>query len=98
VPAPASLAEARLGAASYEWADVDVHPYPTCFVCGPGRAAGDGMRVFPGPLSGRDIYAAPWQPDGSLLDGDGWVAPGSPAGARLADVSHRYVTKLTDGL
>lgn len=75
VPAPASLAQARLGAAAYEWADVAKHPYPSCFVCGPARAVGDGMRVFAGPLSGREIYAAPWQPDDSLLDDDGLVAP-----------------------
>lgn len=75
VPPPATLPQARLGAASYEWADVEVHPYPRCFVCGPARSAGDGMRVFPGPLSDRDIYAAPWRPDDSLLGADGRVAP-----------------------
>lgn len=27
------------------------HPFPTCFVCGPRRATGDGLRIFPGKLS-----------------------------------------------
>lgn len=39
------------------------HPFPTCFGCGPDRAPGDGLRIFPGRLaddSGR--VAAPWTP------------------------------------
>src|SRR4051794_31035726 len=24
------------------------HPFPTCFTCGPDRAEGDGLRIFPG--------------------------------------------------
>lgn len=44
------------------------HPFPRCFVCGPSRAAGDGLRIFAGPLQrGRsEIVAAPWIPDTSL--------------------------------
>jgi hypothetical protein len=35
------------------------HPFPTCFVCGPERPPGDGLRLFPGRLpDGRT--AAPW--------------------------------------
>ena len=51
------------------------HPFPTCFVCGPQRAAGDGLRIFPGELqkSGRKYFAAPWVPDESLADGNGRV-------------------------
>ena len=30
------------------------HPLPTCFVCGPARAKGDGLRIFAGPL-GRTL-------------------------------------------
>ena len=48
------------------------HPFPSCFVCGPGRSPGDGLRLRPGPL-GRGLVAAPWIPDASL--GDGVVAP-----------------------
>jgi hypothetical protein len=48
------------------------HPFPHCFVCGPQRGAGDGLRIFPGPLPGRsDLVAAPWIPDTSLCaDGE----------------------------
>jgi hypothetical protein len=36
-------------------------PFPQCFVCGPHRAPGDGLRIFAGPLHDR-IVAAPWVP------------------------------------
>jgi hypothetical protein len=68
--------QARAGAARYAWADPEVHPYPTCFVCGPARDEGDGMLVFPGPVPDTDdLYAAPWLPDDSLLDPAGCVRP-----------------------
>lgn len=46
------------------------HPFPSCFVCGPDRAPGDGLRIFPGPvdLDGETRYAAAWTPDASLDD------------------------------
>ena len=33
------------------------------------------MRVFAGPVAGREIFAAPWVPDASLDRGDGKVRP-----------------------
>ncbi|MEZ4332426.1 MAG: hypothetical protein R3F35_11765 [Myxococcota bacterium] len=46
-PAP-GLAEASRAAGRFAgFAD---HNFPTCFVCGPERAPGDGLRIFPGPL------------------------------------------------
>jgi hypothetical protein len=73
-PPAVQLAEARDAAAASpvvmhpEW-----HPFPTCFVCGPGRAEGDGLRVFPGRLGARELFAAPvvYPPD--LTDADGFV-------------------------
>jgi len=53
------------------------HLLPMCFVCGPQRAPGDGLRLFAGPLvrSGTDIvFAAPWIPDPNLAAADGLVA------------------------
>lgn len=50
------------------------HPFPTCVVCGPGRDAGDGMRLFPGSL-GDGRFAAEWIPEGWLGDGQGRVRP-----------------------
>lgn len=51
------------------------HYYPTCFVCGPSRGEGDGLRILPGPVPGREFVASTWIPDASLDDGTGSVAP-----------------------
>jgi hypothetical protein len=42
-----------------ETPDLD-SPFPQCFVCGAGRAEGDGLRIFAGPVADRDVYAATW--------------------------------------
>jgi len=42
------------------------HLLPMCFVCGPDRAPGDGLRLFAGPLLRQDAsgaFAVPWTPD-----------------------------------
>lgn len=52
------------------------HPFPTCVVCGPARAAGDGLRIFPAALPDRDgLFGACWTPSEQEGDGDGWVRP-----------------------
>jgi hypothetical protein len=51
------------------------HPFPRDFVCGPARAPGDGLRIFPGVVPGTDRVAALWTPDASLAGADGVVAP-----------------------
>ena len=51
------------------------HPFPTCFGCGPNRAEGDGLRLFPGPVEGRDVVACAWRPDPMLADDTGNVRP-----------------------
>jgi hypothetical protein len=61
--------------ASRHYAGFTYHRFPTCFVCGPQRPRGDGMRIFAGPIAERDLVAAPWVPDGSLDRGDGKVRP-----------------------
>lgn len=71
VPDAVSFAEAQAAAARYPWRDA--HPYPTCFVCGPAREAGDGLCIFPGPVEGRELYAAPWVPEAELADASGVV-------------------------
>jgi hypothetical protein len=61
--------------ASRGYAGLRHHRFPTCFVCGPRRLRGDGMRIFAGPIAERDLVAAPWVPDISLDRGDGKVRP-----------------------
>ena len=56
------------------------HVFPRCFVCGPERTEGDGLRIFPGRLSDsstsfEDVFAAPWLPDPSLEGHPGFVDP-----------------------
>ncbi|HZP38974.1 MAG TPA: hypothetical protein VFE48_21010 [Methylomirabilota bacterium] len=68
------------------------HTFPECFVCGHHRTAGDGMRLFAGPLPGDGgARVAGWQPDPTLLDADGrlrdefvWSALDCPGGWALA--------------
>jgi hypothetical protein len=72
-PAPPSYGEAI--EASRRCTGLVHHPLPTCFVCGPQRAPGDGLRIFAGEVSGRPIVAAPWTPDPSLADERGRVRP-----------------------
>ncbi|SCB54013.1 hypothetical protein GA0061098_102294 [Bradyrhizobium shewense] len=54
------------------------HPLPNCFVCGPARAKGDGLRIFAGPLrrhARNAVLAASWAPDPNLAAEDGLIAP-----------------------
>jgi len=75
VPEPVSVAQA-VEASRRFFGFHSEHPFPGCFVCGPGRAPGDGLRIFAGQVSGRpDLFAAPWTPDELLGGDDGLVRP-----------------------
>lgn len=67
---PVSLAQAERASESYVFAEGG-HMFPTCFVCGPQREPGDGLRIFPGPIG--DVVACAWTPHESLADADGIV-------------------------
>jgi hypothetical protein len=58
--------------ASQHYAGFRDHVFPGCFVCGPERRRGDGLRIFPGMLE-TGIVAAPWLPADDLDAGDGKV-------------------------
>jgi hypothetical protein len=59
LPAPVGAEEAR--AAERRFAGFGEHVFPECFVCGPARPPGDGLRIFAGPVEGRDgVVAARW--------------------------------------
>ena len=82
VPDPPSWAEAERAAARYP--GFAEHAFPRCFVCGPDRDAGDGLRIFAGPL-GDGRFAATWSPTEvsselvwAALDCPGAIAVGFP--------------------
>jgi hypothetical protein len=83
LPAPVGLEEAR--ARSRDFRGFESHAFPSCFVCGPQREPGDGLRIFPAPAR-----AMPWSPAlapaASLAGEDGriqvrylWAALTAPA-------------------
>ena len=59
--------------ASQHYAGFRQHTFPDCFVCGPHRRRGDGMRIFPGVLD-SGMVAGPWIPADDLDGGEGKVA------------------------
>jgi hypothetical protein len=78
-PVPARAAET-------DYVGLRHHPFPECFVCGPDRAEGDGLRLFPGPI-GPGRTACTWTPHPALAGGDGrldptyvWAALDCPSG------------------
>ena len=73
IPGPVSMAEARTAAGHARYFQDPV--FPDCFVCGMSRRPGDGLRIFPGPVPGRELWAAPWTPDPSVAGTDGRVRP-----------------------
>jgi hypothetical protein len=70
---------ATAGIASKRYRGFQSHYYPGCFVCGPEREHGDGLRVFAGPLEEgagpEGMVAATWIPDDTLVDSTGRVSP-----------------------
>lgn len=49
--------------------------HPVCFCCGAEREEGDGLRVFPSMVEGRDDVTALWTPHESFADDDGMIGP-----------------------
>jgi hypothetical protein len=91
-PPSVDAAEAEGAAADSPFLAADVHPFPTCFVCGPRRTPGDGLCIYAGPVAERDVFAAPWTPDPSLAGNDGllpteivWAALDCPTSAPVAN-------------
>ena len=74
LPVPASPTPEAATDAARRYSGFEQHPYPGCFVCGTGRTAKDGLRIFAGPLADAGQVAAPWQPGADLGDGHGRVA------------------------
>ncbi len=92
LPGAVSQAEAHAAAGGSRYYADPV--FPGCFVCGMGRGPGDGLRIFPGRMAGRPVWAAPWTPDPSVTGADGrvrpemaWAALDCPAGIAAAEAA-----------
>jgi hypothetical protein len=90
IPGPVSMAEAPAPAGRAQYFQDPA--FPDCFVCGMSRQPGDGLRIFPGPVPGRGVWAAPWTPDPSVAGTDGrvrpevaWAALDCPSGIAAAE-------------
>jgi hypothetical protein len=80
------------------------HQLPTCFVCGPARSDGDGLRIIPRPLPRRPecrtgTLVAPWVPyadlageDGAVADEFIWAALDCPTGFAGVGAQHLGMT------
>ncbi len=70
VPPPPTLSQAKEAEARFS--GFDQHNFPGCFVCGPERGVGDGLRIFPGATDlEKEQVAGIWTPDPSLNDDGG---------------------------
>jgi hypothetical protein len=63
------------------FAGLSGHPMAGCFACGL-REPGDGMRIFPGPITGTGLVAAGWRVPVGVADENG-VVPDSIVWAAL---------------
>jgi hypothetical protein len=73
---PVSFTDAQAAAA--ESPAFKKHPFPTCFVCGPQRAQGDGLRIFPGLIRDNTVhhvFASPWVPANEFANPSGDIRP-----------------------
>ncbi len=73
IPEPPTLEQATK--ASEGFLCFHEHVFDTCFVCGPGRPAHDGLELFPGPVDDWQLLACSWQPREDLLDDEGYIRP-----------------------
>jgi hypothetical protein len=84
-PAPVGLEEAEAASRAGRELWAGPHPFPTCVVCGPEREEGDGFRMFPGALPGREgHFASVWTPDGPQPERV-WAALDCPTSAPIAN-------------
>ena len=82
----ASFAEATAASRETPFTEAN-HDVSGCFVCGPARKPGDGLRILAGPLAADPtIYASHWIP------GEGLASPDDPDGL----VSSEFIWSCLD--
>jgi hypothetical protein len=99
LPEPVAFADA-VAIAGARPDDPD-HPFPGCFVCGPGREEGDALRLRP-TATGDGRIVAPWRPSEATLPFV-WASldcPGAhavnPDGARGISVLGRLTARVLE--
>ncbi|WP_459805644.1 hypothetical protein [Herbidospora sp. RD11066] len=92
-PVRPTMAEAVAARERHPWIGVD-NLLTGCFVCGHDRA--DGLRVTPGPVTGAEMAASPFEPDATVAD-DGVVRP-EIVWAALDCVSYPPFARSTDAI
>ncbi len=91
-PRAVDLEEAARAGRRYPW--LERHPYPTCFVCGPGRAE-DGLELYAGPTEDGRLFAAAWTPaeewdeGGRVRDEIVWAALDCPSAVPVMSAEAR---------
>jgi hypothetical protein len=75
LPPGVSFTDALAASRDAPWSDPARHPCPGCFVCGPLRTEGDGLRLFAGAVPATAVVATHWFPDVSLAHSDGRIGP-----------------------
>ncbi|MGN6302914.1 MAG: hypothetical protein ACTHN8_17665 [Angustibacter sp.] len=87
-PAPEPVPWDVAAAAESAYRGLHDHPFPTCFSCGTGRPASDGLGLRPGPLADRpEVTACTWVPADDVAGPEGrvtaevtWAALDCPGG------------------
>ncbi|ACZ85583.1 hotdog fold domain-containing protein [Streptosporangium roseum] len=72
IDVPAFVPFNKAALAESGFAGLTGHAFPGCFACGM-RDPGDGLRIFPGAVSGTDLVAAGWRVPMTVTDEDGTV-------------------------
>ncbi len=77
IPKPAFPKTDDIAAVTMQCAGYGDHPFPRCFVCGPERPVGDGLGIYPGPVTEEQgagtVVAAEWTLADTLKDPQGQV-------------------------
>jgi hypothetical protein len=70
-----AVAMSEAAAAMARFPGLVSHPFTRCFSCGPDRAEGDGLRIFPGPVADGRV-ASLWVPHPPLAESSDLLDPG----------------------
>jgi len=76
IKAPPAPSIAIAEEAEKNYSGLRQHSLPTCFVCGPDRMPGDGLRIFAGEIDGNHgVFASTWKVEASLENDNGKINP-----------------------